>query len=111
MSDVMWLEPAPAWSGAPLAELQPPRLLEITNDNFLPEFLQAMQTVPHYRPDRQIGARIAQNPGNTAAPRRSRIVHTHIQARPTHVGSGFLRFSRRLVRSVAFELSVVGVRE
>lgn len=43
---VTWVEPSPAWQGRKLSQLERPRIVEIASDNFLPEFIAAMNSSP-----------------------------------------------------------------
>jgi hypothetical protein len=46
MAQVEWVEPALLWNARSLSDIRSPQLLELRSDDFLPEFLAAMQTAP-----------------------------------------------------------------
>ncbi len=46
MSQTQWAEPALLWGTRPMNDRQKPQLLELKSDDFLPEFLAAMQAKP-----------------------------------------------------------------
>ena len=46
MTLAQWAEPALLWDNRPIAQRQKPQLLELKSDDFLPEFLDAMNAEP-----------------------------------------------------------------
>jgi hypothetical protein len=50
MTRVEWVEPALLWEGRKLESIKRPRLLEIQNDDFMPEFLGAMAASDGHAP-------------------------------------------------------------
>ncbi len=47
MTLAQWAEPALLWDNRPIAQRQKPQLLELKSDDFLPEFLDAMNAPPN----------------------------------------------------------------
>jgi len=47
MTNVSWAEPALIWGDGSFESMKKPQILELKTDDFLPEFLAAMQTAPN----------------------------------------------------------------